>query len=243
VLTSRLILAVGLALPAAPLGGSRWDQPPEKADQVDAYRILQNSPWSPAEAKLDAKSTLRHTERQTGLVTDATANTNDTNLVPGIAISRGKSQPGFPVLWWSSKTIRLARQRLRQLRDPTKTGPLRADDLPDYVLVMEGSDAVRIFRDAKEDLHDTVFLELPASTTLDLESVSFFEGTEDEEARVEFHFPRQIDGRTTLEPETERILFHCKGSAKTPRAGRNNMVSLRVEFKPRAMRVRGVPDL
>jgi hypothetical protein len=121
--------------------------------------------------------------------------------------------------------------------------PLRADDLPDYVLVIEGKEPFRILRDAGEDLHDTVFLELPGSATLDLESVRFFDETEQEEARVEFHFPRHLDGRATLDPETERVIFHCKASAKMPRPWHDNTLSLRAEFKPRAMRVRGVPDL
>jgi hypothetical protein len=244
VVTAQLILAVVLALRSASPGGPPWDKAPEKWDQADAYRILQDSPWSPAGTRVDAKSALRHTDTPTGLVTDAPVNTNNTNQIPGLELRRGRPQPDVPALWWSSKTVRLAQQRVRQLRNAAKTtGPLRADDLPDYILVMEGSEALRILRDAKEDLHDTVFLELPGGATLDLESVRFLEGTEDEEARVEFHFPRQIDGRATLDPECERVIFHCKGSAKMPRVGRDNVVALRAEFKPRAMRVRGAPDL
>ncbi len=117
------------------------------------------------------------------------------------------------------------------------------DELPDYVLVIEGSEPVRILQDAKEDLHDTVFLELTSGTTLDLESVRLFEGTAPEEPRMEFHFPHEVDGRATLDPDSERIVFHCKASAKIPRPGHDNSLALRAEFKPRAMRVHGVPDL
>jgi hypothetical protein len=117
------------------------------------------------------------------------------------------------------------------------------EELPDYVLAIEGSEALRILKDAKEDLHDSVFLELPSGMTVDLERVQFVEGTEREEARVEFHFPRQIEGRATIDPESASVIFHCKASAKTPRPGHDNTVALRAEFKPRAMRVQGVPDL
>lgn len=240
---TRLILVALLALPAS-LGGSPWDKVPAKWDQADVYRILQDSPWSPAGIKLETKFTSRHTDTQTGLVTDAPVNPNNTNLVSGLEISRSKPQPAVPVLWWSSKTIRLAQARLRQLRKSAPPGePLRADDLPDYILVIEGSEPLRILRDAKEDLHDTVFLELAGGATLDLESVRFFEGTEQEEARVEFHFPKQVDGRATLDPESERVILHCKASAKMPRPGYDNTLSLRAEFRPRAMRARGTPDL
>lgn len=240
---TRLILVALLALPGSP-GGSPWDKAPAQWTPADVYRILQDSPWSPAGIKLELEPTFRHTDRQTGLITEAPVNTNAANPVPGYQISRSKAQPAVPVLWWSSKTVRLAQQRLRQLlKSGQSAEPLRADDLPDYVLVIEGRESFRILRDAKEDLHDTVFLELPDSGTLDLESARFFDGTEQEEPRVEFHFPRQVDGRATLDPETERVVFHCKASAKTPLSWHNNTLSLRAEFKPRAMRVRGVPDL
>jgi hypothetical protein len=79
--------------------------------------------------------------------------------------------------------------------------------------------------------------------TLDVESVRFFGGSEREEARAEFHFPRKIEGRATIDPESTVIVFHCKASAKTPHPGHDNTLALRAEFKPRAMRVHGVPDL
>src|SRR4029077_14810476 len=121
--------------------------------------------------------------------------------------------------------------------------PLRAEELPDFVLAIEGSEALRILKDAKEDLHDSVFLELTSGMTLDLESVRFVEGTEREEARAEFHFPKKIEVRATIDPEMTAVVFHCKASARTPRPGHDNSLALRAEFKPRAMRVRDVPDL
>ena len=109
--------------------------------------------------------------------------------------------------------------------------------------MIEGSEPLRILKDAKEDLRDSVFLEVTSGMTLDLGSLRFFEGTEQEEPRVEFHFPKQIEGRATLDPDSESIVFHCKASAKTPLLGHDNTLALRAEFHPRAMRVHGVPDL
>jgi hypothetical protein len=102
---------------------------------------------------------------------------------------------------------------------------------------------LRIFRDAKDDLRDTVFLELPNGATLDIASVQFVEGVEGEEPRTEFHFSKQIEGRPTLDPSSERVIFHCKAVAKTVLPSRENALALRAEFKPRIMRVHGVPDL
>jgi hypothetical protein len=240
---TRIILVALLALPAAP-DGSPWEKAPEKWNLGDVSKILQESPWSPAGVKLEGKLTSRYADPRTGLVNDSPGNVDTSNPVPGIQISRSKPQPNVPVLWWSAKTIRLAQQRLRQLSDPAPAAePLRAEELPDYVLVIEGSEPLRILRDAKEDLHDSVFLELPSGMTLDLERVRFLEGSEREEARTEFHFPRKIEGKATIDPESAVIIFHCKASAKTPRPGHDNALALRAEFKPRAMQVHGVPDL
>ena len=226
------------------LGAGTWDKAPEKWNLSDVFHILQDSPWSPASMKLEGKIAPGYVDSQTGLVSDSRSNPTDTNAVPGVQISRSKPQPTIPVLWWSSKTIRLAEQRLHQLQNPAlPAGPLQVDELPDYVLVIEGREQLRNHRDAKEDLHDAVFLELPGGATLDLGSLKFVEESEQEKPRVEFHFPRQIEGRPTLDPNFERVIFHCKVSAKTVRPLQNNAIALRAEFKPRTMRVRGVPDL
>jgi len=238
---TRAILATSLL--ATALGTAAWDKAPEKWNLADVYRILQDSPWSPAAFKLEGKVAPGRVDSQTGLVADSRSNPTDTNPVPGVRMSRSKPQPSIPVLWWSSKTIRLAEQRLRQIQNPALPASLQVDELPDYVLVIEGSEELRILRDAKEDLHDTVFLELPDGVTLDLGSVQFVEGTEQEDPRVEFHFPRQIEGRPTLDPNFERVIFHCKASAKAVRPFQDNAIALRAEFKPRAMRARGEPDL
>jgi len=237
---TRAILATSLLAAAL---GTTWDKAPEKWSLADVYRILQDSPWSPAAFKLEGKIAPGQVDSQTGLVTDSRSNPTDTSAVPGVQMSRSKPRPSIPVLWWSSKTIRLAEQRLRQLQNPALSASLQADELPDYILVIEGSEVLRILRDAKEDLHDTVFLELPDGVTLDLGSVQFVEGTEQGNPRIEFHFPRQIEGRPTLDPNFDRVIFHCKASAKTVRPLQDNAIALRAEFKPRAMRVRGMPDL
>lgn len=244
-MTTNAILVSSLALLMS-LGTPTWEKVPEKWNLKDVDRILQDSPWSPAESKIEGKLSPGEVNSQTGLVNDDSRSnpTDTTTPVPGIRMSHSKLQPATPVLWWSSKTIRLAEQRLRQLENPSQfTGPLRVEDLQDYVLAIEGSKQLRIFRDAKDDLRDTVFLELPNSTTLDIASVQFVEGVEGEEPRTEFHFSKQIEGRPTLDPSSERVIFHCKAVAKTVLPSRENAIALRAEFKPRIMRVHGVPDL
>jgi hypothetical protein len=241
---TRIILTAALAIPASSFGAPPWEKAPEKWDRADAYRILQDSPWSPAQVKVDTRSTRRSTDPQTGRVTDYSSSPPETNPVPGFEVSRGKALPPIPVLWWSSRMVRLAEQRILQLRNPAKAAQrLDAPVLPDYVLAIEGSEPQRILQDAAEDLHDTVFLELPDGVTLDLESTRFVDATDDQDARTEFHFPREVDGRPTIEPDTERIIFHCHASAKTSHPNRNSAISLRAEFKPRTMRAGNLSDL
>jgi len=42
-------------------------------------------------------------------------------------------------------------------------------------------------------------------------------------------------------PDTERLIFHCHASIKTSCPNQDNANSLRVEFKPRTMRVHNLP--
>jgi hypothetical protein len=240
---ARLLLVALLAFPASP-GGSPWDKEPSNWKPEDVYRILQDSPWIFAGVKLELEPKAVLSDPKTGRAPDGSSNPSDTNTIPGFQVSRSKEQPRVPVLWWSAKTVRLAQKRLRQLVEPGLAAePLRAEELPDYVLVIQGREPLRILRDAKEDSHDTVFLELPRGATVDLKSVRFVEETAQEEERAEFHFPKQVEGRATVHSEAERVIFHGKASTKTVSEWRANALSLHAEFNPRAMRVRGVPDL
>ncbi len=239
----RLLAFLISALFALPAGTEPWDKPPEQWDLADSYKILRDSPWTPSETKLEANFTQRHTDKLTGLVIDSPSNTTDTPLIRGMEVGRNKPLPALSILWWSSKTVRLAQRRLVELRNSRKAPRTQVETLPDYVIAIEGSEPLRIFQGAKEDLHETVFLVLDEGLTLDLEQVKFVEATDDTAARVEFHFPREVEGHAAIDPQSEKIEFHCKAEAKTPRPGRQNALSIRSQFHPRAMRANGAPDL
>ena len=83
----------------------------------------------------------------------------------------------------------------------------------------------------------------PSGMVLDTSGVEFHEGEKGGEDYVAFHFPRQIEGRPTITSDTERVVFHCKASAKTERPGRPDSISVRVVFEPNRMRAAGQPDL
>jgi hypothetical protein len=239
----RPILVLSLMLGAALPARHAWDKAPEQWSKVDALHILQDSPWSPAKVNIDAKHTYRHTDPQTGIVSDATTNPTDRPPVHGIELSRYKTVPGVQVLWWSSKTVRAAKLRLQQLiHSPNTASPVFVDATPDYVLAIEGAEALRIFSDSLEKVQDTVFLETADGATIDLQSIRLV-NTPDDGPRVEFHFPRELHGHPALDIHAQRVVFHCRATAKTPVASRSNTIALRAEFEPRAMVAGGLSDL
>ena len=241
IFNGRVLAVLASTLFALPGGTEPWDKSPEQWDLADSYKILRDSPWTPSETKFEANFTQRHTDKLSGLVTGSPTNTADTPLIRGLEVDHNKPLPAVSILWRSSKTVRLAERRLLELKNSRNARqPTQIETLPDYVIAIEGSEPMRIFQGAKEDLHELV---LDEGLTLDLAEVKFVEATDDTDARVEFHFPREIEGHPAIDPQSEKIEFHCRASAKTPRPGRQNALSIRSQFHPRAMRANGAPDL
>ena len=240
---SRLLLAGIFAFPLPT--NSPWDKPADQWNLADTYKILEDSPWSPTKVSLETKYTQRHTDALTSVVTDSPTNPQNTANVRGVELSRTKITPAFQVKWWSSKTIRMAELRMWALKSSGNSAipAPRVEDLSDYVIAFEGDEPLRIFRDAKEDLHDTVFLELDNGFTLDLASVQFVDGADSQPLRTEFHFPRQVEGKPGIDVDTERVVFHCRATAKKQMPNRENSISIRVDFHPKEMRAHGEPDL
>jgi hypothetical protein len=241
-LISRFALAAILvfALPnVAP-----WNKPADQWTLAEANKILEDSPWAAAKVAIEAKYTQRYTDPLTKVVATSGVNVQNTNTVPGVELSRGSSTPAYFVKWMSAKTMRLALQKMQQLKtNAAGTVPLKAEESPDYVIAIEGDEPMRIFRDAKEDLHDTVFVELDNGFTLDLAAVQFVDSPEAGPIRTEFHFPRQMEGKPAIDPDSERVVFHCRATAKKEMPGRENVIAIRVDFHPKEMRARNLPDL
>jgi len=238
-------LAIFFATVAGLAATLPWDKPPEQWTLADVFRILQDSPWSPSKFSLESNYTQRSTNSQSGVVDDSHVNGRNTAVVPGVTISRAHPLPAVTVLWWSSRTIRLAEAKRVEARAGVKNAVAKVDasPMPDYVLTVEGDEPLRILRDAREDLHDTVFLELESGGTLDLQSVEFVEEGDSDVVRTELHFSRTLNGAPAIDPQSEKVIFHCRANAKKEMQNRENALSFRVEFCPRLMKARGQPDL
>ena len=223
--------------------GVPWDKPSDQWTQSDVFRILRDSPWSPAKISIESDYRQGRTDPQTGVATNSPSNVQGA-LVLGITVTRGHPLPAVTVLWWSSRTIRLAQKKRLESRaglDPLKR-KVDTDETSDYILAVLGGKPLGILQDAKGDLHDSVFLELENGGTLDFTSVKFVDDVDAETMRTEFHFPRALHGEPAIDPESERVIFHCRATAKKETPDRKSLSS-RVEFSPRAMKVRGQPDL
>ena len=239
------VLTLSAIAGAAVAAGLPWDKAPEQWTLADVFRILQDSPWSPSRFSLESNFTQRRTDSQSGVVGDASVNTRNTAVVPGVTLSRGHPLPPVTVLWWSSKIIRLAEAKRVEARAGAKGAVAKVDFSPmaDYVLTLEGDEPLRILRNAREDLHDTVFLELGNGGVLDLASVKYVEDGDTDVVRTEMHFARLLNGEPAIDPESEKVIFHCRANAKKEIQNRGNSLSFRVEFCPRLMKVHGQSDL
>lgn len=239
---AALLLAISLA-PLSVLAGDPWDKKPEQWTLRDATAILFDSPWSPAKTSFTLSFKQIREDPLTGQRVEAPQGVYHGEQRP--QLEWGKELPARPtVRWWSSKTVRLAQLRLAQLQNRGPgDAPLKADPIDFFVIAVEGSEPLRILRDAQDDLKSTVYLELPNGMPLDAIDVQFREGTQAGEDRVLFFFLRKINGVSTIPPETFRVVFRCRATAKTRRGQEPNSLDLRVTFEPRKMRAAGKADL
>jgi hypothetical protein len=242
---ARSVLFGILLLLASPASaGEPWDKKPEQWSLAEVSRILTDSPWSPAKAHIDAnlQRIYRHTDPLTRRPSEPPSDPLDTGWSGRAEVGRGAPLAEVSVLWWSAKTPRLAQERFRQLKNRALNAPLTVEDFGSFVIAVEGTEPMHILRDAVENLRETVFLELPSGMALEVTEVRFIEGQFAGEDFVAFYFPREVSGRATIPPETERVVFHLKATAKAARPGQPNSLAIRAVFSPRKMRVAGHPD-
>jgi hypothetical protein len=87
------------------------------------------------------------------------------------------------------------------------------------------------------------FLELESGGALDLQSVKFVHEGDRDVVRTELHFSRTPNGTPAIDPESEKVIVHCRANARKEMQNRENALLFRVEFCPRLMKARGQPDL
>lgn len=238
----RFVVAAILAF-AFPTNGP-WDKPADQWTAAETNKILEDSPWAPTKITVETKYSQKYRDNLTQLVSDSPINSQNSPVAQNLQISKGGT-PDYYVKWISAKTMRLALEKMHRMRTNLagKLPPLRVEESADYVVAIEGDEPMRIIRNAREDLHDTVFLELDNGFSLDLATVQYIDGADADPIRTEFHFPRTIEGKPAIEPASEKILFHLRATAKKDLPNRQNAIAIRVEFHPKEMRAQNQPDL
>ena len=104
----RRFFFIGIFFAAVALAANApWDKPSDRWTPSDVFRILRDSPWSPARFAIESDYTQGRTDPQTGVATDSPSHVQGA-VVRGIVVSRGHPLPAVTVLWWSSRTVRLA---------------------------------------------------------------------------------------------------------------------------------------
>ncbi len=240
----HLFLSFALLLPAALLAGEPWQKKPDKWSLADVFEILTDSPWSPAKDRIEFTWLNRRLDPLTNLPTNMPTAPREGGLVASAKVQRGEPLPAVSVLWWSSKTVRLAQQRRSQLKGVVpKDAVLRADELEHIVIAVEGNEPLRILRDTVENIRESCYLELPRGMTLDAFDIQFVESNRAGDDFTAFHFPRVLNGEPAVDPNAQQVTFRCKATAKMERPSRPNTPSIRAIFEPRKMRVNGLPDL
>ncbi len=229
----------------AAVAGAQPNKPPEKWTYEEAYRVLTDSAWAPAKTALDVKFDYQtvyrapysgvpareHTDQRQGVIQSRISPTGKTPL------------PSVSVLWHSSRTVRLAQIRVAQFREILpKDAPLGAPPVEHIRIVVEGSEPLRILRDAGPELRESAYLELPDGRVLEPVNIRFVEGDRAGEDYTAFEFPRELGGEPTVRPDMATAVFVCKAVSLTPMAGRSNSLALRVTFQPNRMRANNQPD-
>ena len=225
-------------------GNVPWDKPADQWSAADTNKILEDSPWAPGHVTVESRYSQKYGDNLTHIASDSPINSQNSPTIKNVQVSKGGT-PDYYVKWTSAKTMRLALEKMHRMRINV-TGnmpPLKVEESPDYVIAIEGDEPMRIVRDAKEDLHDTVFVELDNGFTLDLARVEYIDGADADPLRTEFHFPRLIEGKPSIDPDTEKVVFHLRATAKKEMPNRSNVIAIRVDFHPKDMRAQNVPDL
>jgi hypothetical protein len=239
---ARFALASLLALSFP--SNTPWEKPPDQWSAADTNKILEDSPWAPGKVTVETKYSQKYKDNVTQIVSDSPINSQNSPIVQNLQISKGGT-PDYYVKWMSAKTMRLALEKMHRMRINVvgTQSPIKVEESPDYVIAIEGDEPMRIIRDAKEDSHDTVFVELDNGFTLDLASVHYIDGPDADPLRTEFHFPRLIEGKPAIDANSEKVVFHLRATAKREMQNRNNAIAIRVDFHPKEMRAQNVPDL
>jgi hypothetical protein len=213
------VLMAVLFATAAVYAGDVWkDKDFEKWDQKDVDKILKDSPWSKqiqygggATGGMDAPFTQPASE-------SAHPDINNGSRLSASAGTGGSAGMGpatsFFVRWYSSRTVREAMARQRELKgtptDETRKG--LATDMETYEIVLQSTNLNAFSKEGEASLKEHSYLMLKANKDkIPPSRVIVQKGQDDRAVAVVFDFPRKsASGEPTIGTSEKGVEFYTK---------------------------------
>jgi hypothetical protein len=216
--TTIILLGVGLLRADEPWKEKSYAEWTEQ----DVRKLRENSPWA-------KKPTIALPGR-------------GSSTEPGYALLK---QTDFTVRWSSSRTLREARVRYRQIVGMFIEGDVERLILTEpayYVIAVNGPLQLLFGGLGDAEVLSSASLELENTKhVIQAVDMRFPRGRpENGGGVVEFYFPRHLDGQAAISPTERRVVFRCT-TGKT--ALDQQYVAIRAVFDLRKMVREGKPDL
>jgi hypothetical protein len=239
-----LIAAVLMAAIAAYASDPWKDKDPATWDEKDVQKILQDSPWShKVQIGMSGGGPVPGASTGAGGSDTGTSNRSDIRVAtPGsesIAVPAGGFGPqiGFSISWISSRTVREAQARRRELGgvSPNVARMDLAKPADDYEVMVASSDMTVLAKESEEDLkaHTTLTLK-STKATISPSRVVLQKGPTGRVSAIVFVFEKKsANGEPTFAPDE-------KGADFVTQAGKTK---LKVSFDFTKMKDRQGLDL
>lgn len=198
-----------------------WEgKPYTEWTQEDIKRVLLHSPWVrqigavgnfKSSSTRDLSSTRSSRDPDTGQMIDPVTR-QPVGIRKEDETEAGRTAESITITWTSALTCRQA--GARQLQLASKLSTKAAEDAlaqapASYIISVSGSLSSEVFGMAEEALRESASLETEkakrkvaaASARVTWIGQRFF---------IDFSFPREMEGKSTIEPSETRVRFRCK---------------------------------
>ena len=209
-LICRLFLISSVALLLAyPAASAQWNKKPyTEWSEKEATKVLTDSPWGQTQ-------TLTDTSQMTG---QARADSSQSRVQDVFRVN-------LRIRFLSAKPVRQAISHLMELTNREKITPQLAErlkafaaaDFPDYVVVTvtsESDRASRLFQETQAAFHKLTTGELKNNTYLlaggQRVFIKEYQPPGNDGLGARYLFPRMVDGKPFITPETGDVLFHSE---------------------------------
>jgi hypothetical protein len=220
------VMAAVLFAAVVVYGADAWkDKDFEKWDQKDVDKILKDSPWSKAvqyggggssamEAPLSTPGSDASHEGGNG----GGNGRNGLSASGGLGASQGMgAATNFFVRWYSSRTVREAMARQRELNGtPADEARKNLDtEIDTYEVLLQSSNLSIFGKEGESSLKEHSYLMLKSNKDKIAPSkVTVLKGQGDRVAAVQFDFPRKKEsGEPTIGPGEKGVEFFTKAGA------------------------------